>query len=208
MASALTVVFVPFSRGSVVRRHFVSPTRHTSHAGRYLLLPGNRRLGVEGVMTTETSGGRGSNGFRALHVTTRFLGAAVSSLLFAALYCYAQTPGPVTYLGFRHAQVIEWTPVSAAQTYDVVLGDLGQLRSSGGDFTASTQGCLVSGTTGTSVAFNATPSIGQGFWILVRGSNSSGAGTYDSDDPHQVGSRDSEIDASPLACGNQTGCGD
>jgi len=102
--------------------------------------------------------------------------------------------------------VVEWSPVATAQTYDVVFGDLGQVRSSGGDFTASNPACLVHGTTATSAAFNATPSIGQGFWILVRGNNSSGTGTYDSGDPNQVGSRDAEIDASPFSCGGP--CGD
>src|SRR5262245_21455067 len=123
--------------------------------------------------------------------------------------CAARAPpGPLSSLLMRnHPIVAEWSEVPAAQTYDVVVGDLVHLRSKDGEFTAATLGCLASETTVTSAAFNATPSPGQGFWILVRGSNVSGHGTYDTGEAGQAGSRDAEIDASPLSCANQSGCG-
>ncbi len=121
----------------------------------------------------------------------------------------AAAPGPFNSVTLRSDEpVVEWTPVAAAQAYDVVFGDLGLLHSSGGDFTAATLACVADGTTSTSANFSVLPEVGTGFWILVRGDNCAGDGTYDSGDPAQVGSRDAEIEASPLSCGFQSACGD
>jgi hypothetical protein len=106
------------------------------------------------------------------------------------------------------SQIIEWAPLSEAEGYDVVFGNLGLLRSTGGDFTAATQGCLAFGTVLASADFTNVPPLGQAFWALVRGENCAGAGSYDSGDAGQVDSRDAEIDASPLTCGSSAACGD
>jgi hypothetical protein len=50
------------------------------------------------------------------------------------------------------------------------------------------------------MAYPGTPAAGQGDWFLVRGVTAGGAGSYDSGDPAQVGSRDAGIAASGNGC--------
>ena len=96
--------------------------------------------------------------------------------------------------------LLSWTALSGATTYDVVQGGLFALRSTNGNFQSSTQACVANDTPGTSFATGATPSVGDGYWFLVRGSNCGGAGTYDSGATKQVGSRDAGINASGNGC--------
>jgi hypothetical protein len=116
-------------------------------------------------------------------------------------YDNAPLPQPIASVAIAaDGSEIQWAPQAVVQTYDVVSGDLGTLRSSGGDFTVATQECVASNTTSTWASLNSTPDVGQAYWLLVRGNNCIGEGTYDFGDPQQVGSRDAEIDASPLSC--------
>ena len=94
--------------------------------------------------------------------------------------------------------VLTWTAVSGATAYDIVQGGLFVLRSSNGNFQSATQACVADNTPLTSFTTGATPSVGDGFWFLVRGRNCGGAGTYD--DGSQVGSRDAGINASGNDC--------
>lgn len=85
-----------------------------------------------------------------------------------------------------------------AADYDVVRGDLGLLRSSGGDFTLATVDCVANDH---GEASSATPDpqlTGEAFWFLVRSADA--AGIYDSGASSQVGQRDVEIAASGVAC--------
>ncbi len=100
-------------------------------------------------------------------------------------------PGPT---GFT------WPADPNAQSYDVAYGDLGLVRSSGGNFSGATQGCLADDSTGTSVAVSPVPSPGQVLFFAARGNNCAGPGTYDSGDPRQAGSRDAGINASTASC--------
>jgi hypothetical protein len=95
---------------------------------------------------------------------------------------------------------LSWTVPASAAWYDVVRGDLGVLRASGGDFTAATQSCLDEDTLATSHVFSGDPPAGGGFWFLVRGVNCKGRGPYDSGGAGQVSDRDAEIDAAGPAC--------
>jgi hypothetical protein len=95
---------------------------------------------------------------------------------------------------------VSFAPMLGAEAYDAVRGSLGTLRSTGGDFTAATSGCLGDDVAVTSVPFPDSPTPGQGFWVLVRPVNCAGPGRYDSGFASQVGSRDVEIAASPAAC--------
>lgn len=95
---------------------------------------------------------------------------------------------------------LSWTPVSGAASYDIVRGGLVALRSTNGNFQSATQACAVDNAVGSSFTTSATPSIGDGFWFLVRGSNCGGAGTYNSGATSQVGSRDAGINASGNSC--------
>jgi N-acetylneuraminic acid mutarotase len=98
------------------------------------------------------------------------------------------------------AEVVSWAPLAGADLYDLVRGSLDQLNASGGDFTSSTQACLINDQPGTSYADTVEPAVGSGFFYLVRGLTCGGVGTYDSLNASQVGSRDAEIDASANHC--------
>ena len=96
--------------------------------------------------------------------------------------------------------LLSWTMVAEATGADIVRGDLGSLRGSGGDFASSTERCLDSDRTTTTQRTGDTPAPGQGFWFLVRGQNCGGSGTYDTGAASQAGSRDPEVAASGRDC--------
>jgi len=98
------------------------------------------------------------------------------------------------------AALLSWTAPPAAAAYDLVRGSLRQLRLSHGDFTTSTQACLADDQGATSYPDPSPPPAADGFWYLLRGLSCGGAGTYDAIDGSQIGSRDSEINASPNRC--------
>lgn len=111
----------------------------------------------------------------------------------------AVTPFPVVKLGMTKTSV-NWSARLEATGYDVVRGSLGSLRSSGGNFTSATLGCLGNNVTTTSVPYTNTPAAGAGEWVLVRGVSCTGPGTYDEAQPGQQGARDAEINAAASAC--------
>jgi hypothetical protein len=112
----------------------------------------------------------------------------------------AASPGTMGSISLSSsATEVTWSALAAAQHYDVVYGDLTQLLDSGGNFTISTLGCVADNSPSTSATFSDNPVAGRGFWILVRGNNCGGAGTYDGE-AGQVGSRDAGIAASSSAC--------
>ena len=83
--------------------------------------------------------------------------------------------------------------------YDVIEGNLGALRTTGGDFSLATVGCLTT-TPLTTHPFTAAPGAGLGFWFLIRKVTASGNGTYHADAVSHVGLRDAEIAASGFDC--------
>jgi hypothetical protein len=98
---------------------------------------------------------------------------------------------------FVEPQVAHWDPEeNASPAYDVVMGDLRALRSSGGAFDVATWGCVADSTPLTSAECWATPPPGEGFWYLQRVAG----GRYADDDAAQAGSPDPGINASPSAC--------
>ena len=92
---------------------------------------------------------------------------------------------------------LSWSPVSTIT--DVVYGNLNTLRSSGGAFDVSTEGCLYDDTTLDSTLVALFPGPGEGYWFLARGAECDG-GPYETYLSGQVGLRDAEIDAAPSAC--------
>jgi len=96
--------------------------------------------------------------------------------------------------------LLAWSSLAGASWYDVVMGDLGVLSSTAGDFTMATQACAIDNNAGTSYLLSQTPSVGQAYWFLVRGANCRGSGTYESGGPAQVGLRDPEIALSSNRC--------
>ncbi len=109
-------------------------------------------------------------------------------------------PGPVALLEAQDDTTWVWSPALDAAGYDVVSGDLGLLRSSGGNFMTATVGCLGNDQSATTLNHAAVPAPDTGFFFLVRSQNCSGSGTYDTGSPGLVGSRDAEVDAAPIAC--------
>lgn len=96
--------------------------------------------------------------------------------------------------------LFSWPAIAGASAYDLARGDLGLLRSSGGDFSVATDSCLASKDSATLQTDGDLPATGEGFWYLARGANCSGPGSYDSAGLSQDGSRDAEIDAAPGSC--------
>lgn len=94
---------------------------------------------------------------------------------------------------------ISWTALPLVPAYDAIRGDLELLRTTGGDFSASTVECMADNDSDTLVVQLGTPPSGGGFWFLAR-AVSCGGGTYDSGGPAQVEPRDVEIAASADAC--------
>ncbi|MBI1951325.1 MAG: right-handed parallel beta-helix repeat-containing protein, partial [Acidobacteria bacterium] len=110
-------------------------------------------------------------------------------------------PSPLAPLDLRvEEDRLEWTPVANATGYDVVRGDVGTLLTTRGDFTAATAECLADDYAPTMLPFTAAPARGQAFWFLARWVTPAQVGSFDSGGQGQVGLRDAEIDASPLAC--------
>ena len=94
---------------------------------------------------------------------------------------------------------LEWCAIDGALGYDVVEGDLGLLRSSGGDFSVATTGCLGNDLPGLSLSHVSAPRSGQGLFFLVRFNGVASPG-FDSVFDSQIGSRNAEIAASPSSC--------
>lgn len=128
----------------------------------------------------------------------------------------AMPPCPTpSYLGSLSASksgateaVWTWTAGGAA-TFDLVRGDLGTLRSTGGDFTAALDalpgaepGCLADDTAQLSVTDAYGLASGNGTFTLLRAVSTScpAAGSFDDGGASQSGGRDGGIAASARAC--------
>jgi hypothetical protein len=99
--------------------------------------------------------------------------------------------------------ILRWPVMPDAIGYDLVVGDMVMLRSSGGDFGNSTVGCIADNLTSTEFALSSTPEVGNGFWFLVRSINPAENLSYDVTDfgiTGQQGSRDQEINNAPNGC--------
>lgn len=114
----------------------------------------------------------------------------------------AAKPGPGDVL---------WTwSAGGAAAFELVRGDLDELRSSGGDFTAALAAlpaaeaaCLADDTTGFSLADPyGPPAPGRGYFTLLRAVTISCAasGSFDEGQASQAAGRDAGIGASPRAC--------
>ncbi len=96
--------------------------------------------------------------------------------------------------------LLSWTSLGGVDWYELIRGDLGTLRSSGGDFAAASDDCASDNVTGTSTVVSFAPPAGDAVWFLLRAANCREKGTYDSGGTMQTGLRDAEIDASGNDC--------
>ena len=71
----------------------------------------------------------------------------------------------------RSATVVSWPAVTGAEHYDVIRGDLANIRVNGSDFDLGSVTCIANGITNTSTAGfedNTTPAPGQTFFYAVQ----------------------------------------
>jgi hypothetical protein len=110
-------------------------------------------------------------------------------------------PQPFPPGGGPAVQMLQWTGDPLVPSYDVVRGDLGVLRSNGGDFSQAVLGCLGEDIARTSVDTGPGPLPGQAFFFLVRGNDCVGPGTWNEGQPGPISNdRDPEVNASPATC--------
>jgi hypothetical protein len=95
---------------------------------------------------------------------------------------------------------LSWNQRTPVIAFDVVWGDLGLLRGSGGDFSVATLGCLADDHPTPSLGHTGAPPIGEGAWFLVREITGIGNGSYDAGVPGQPASRDPQVAASGFDC--------
>jgi hypothetical protein len=100
--------------------------------------------------------------------------------------------------------ILWWGNITGATGYDVVQGDLNQLRATAGDFSdpTVTETCSADDQTATYLDHSMdVPAPGEGHWYLMRGQPGSLAdGTYESGGIGQVGTRETEIGSSGNGC--------
>ncbi|MDH3628021.1 MAG: hypothetical protein OES25_10235 [Acidobacteriota bacterium] len=94
---------------------------------------------------------------------------------------------------------LDWAPLPGATGFDVTRGDLGLLRSSGGNYTGSILDCVEDNTPAVSALHGGDPAPGEAFWFLVRAADC-GGGTYDGAGPSQAAPRDAGIANSGAGC--------
>jgi hypothetical protein len=98
---------------------------------------------------------------------------------------------------------MSWNAVPNAIQYDVISGDLQELRGFGGHYTNLTQAqCSANDFAGTSMFTGSDPAPGKGQFWLMRAVGCTGLGNYDEGVPSQVSTRDQEIGTSLYACPN------
>ena len=97
---------------------------------------------------------------------------------------------------------LSWNAVPNAIHYDVISGDLGELRAAGalGYQYLSQAQCSGNDVTGTSMFTGPNPTAGNGQFFLMRAVGCTGLGSYDEGVPSQVGARNAQITAALYSC--------
>jgi hypothetical protein len=107
---------------------------------------------------------------------------------------------PVIQLAVGPAS-LAWNPLPGTIGFDVVTGDVGRLRESGGDFALATRACLADDWSGNVLADpSEPPASGKANWYVLRHVNPFFPGSYDDEPPSLVASRDPGINAAPGGC--------
>ena len=106
--------------------------------------------------------------------------------------CTESLPGnPLVRLSKQGCDTAHLTwNADAGSRFDVVRGEVGLLHAYAGDFSLALSGCWASNIPVAVFDDDEVPSMGDGFWYLVRARNCSGTGTYDSGGPGQIRPRD------------------
>jgi hypothetical protein len=121
-------------------------------------------------------------------------------------FCYDKAfylkaaPGRPISMGVQvDSSDVSWDMFPDSPAYDAVFGSVSVLRQTGGGFTAATAGCLARDVVSSPAYGALDPPVGEVYWYLVRGYGGVAGTTYDAGDPG-AGTRDAQINASPLAC--------
>jgi len=123
-----------------------------------------------------------------------------------ARYCACPCPltafSGIPTIRFATQTTVTWTGLAGATHYDLVRGDLGALRASGGNFATATNACPGENVPASPTIDGTAPAPGAGLYYVLRGADrcSASNGTYDTGTPQQVGLRDAEVGAAPGTC--------
>jgi CubicO group peptidase (beta-lactamase class C family) len=147
---------------------------------------GGGDLGVNTTMYFEPAMDRG------VVVFTNGMNGSVTGNVADAVLNYSALE-PTTLRLDVDPDLLSWKPPADALRYDVVRGDLVALRESGGDFVAATEACEADDRVEMELPFLLNPDPQQAWWFLARRVTDSENGSYDSEQPSQVESRDDEI---------------
>lgn len=112
-----------------------------------------------------------------------------------ALRLHAKPVDAAPHLSVGRAQ-LSWTDARGATAYDVVIGDLTELRAKEGNFGTAVDACLADALRETVLPQNIIVAPGHAVWFLVRPEG----GSYDAGDPAQVRSRDEGVASSGVTC--------
>jgi hypothetical protein len=96
--------------------------------------------------------------------------------------------------------VLSWAAVPGATAYDVISGDLTELRGAHGYQFLNQAFCVGDDVSGPTFTSNSNPTPGNAFWWVIRPLNCDGDGTYGSGSPKERPGRDLEIGASFYSC--------
>jgi hypothetical protein len=96
---------------------------------------------------------------------------------------------------------ITWSVLPDTAMWDIAYGSLGLLSATQGAFSTATIGCLAHRTPTPEFVASLTPAAGEGIWVLARGYNCAGAGSYDDGGAgSQIQPRDAEMNTAPNGC--------
>jgi hypothetical protein len=118
----------------------------------------------------------------------------------AATECRNDPTLDVTLAAGGMEAAVQWQAITGAAGYDVIRGGLQPLRAGEGDFTSATQSCLADDAVFLSLVDAEAPPAGEGWWYLMRAAGCTGADTYETGVPSQVGTRDPEVALAPARC--------
>ncbi|HJQ99311.1 MAG TPA: putative metal-binding motif-containing protein, partial [Candidatus Polarisedimenticolaceae bacterium] len=96
--------------------------------------------------------------------------------------------------------LLSWGAVAGATGYDIVAGDLTELRGSHGYQFLSQASCLQNDLSATTLTVNTPVTVGNAKWWVMRPLNCDGDGTFGSGSPKERPGRDQEIGASFYSC--------
>lgn len=91
---------------------------------------------------------------------------------------------------------LEWDPDPTGTGYDLVRGNLGALRTAGGDYATLPVECLANDLAAESIPFPSSPAPGEAWWFLLR----TEGGSYDAWDSALAAPRDAGIDGASVSC--------